>query len=154
LLSHQSFLYNDLTLLENLTLVARLYGLSGPRSVAAAALESAGLSDRAAELPRRLSRGLVQRAAIVRALLHRPRLLLLDEPFTSLDANASTGLRAELARRLAEGTGIVIVTHQLPEVWELATRVAVLVDGSWAADEPRTGALESFLPRYHGWAGA
>jgi heme exporter protein A len=154
LLSHQSFLYNDLTLLENLTLVARLYGLSGPRSVAAEALESAGLSDRAAELPRRLSRGLVQPPPHVSARLHHPRLLLLDEPFTSLDANASTGLRAELARRLAEGTGIVIVTHQLPEVWELATRVAVLVDGSWAADEPRTGALESFLPRYHGWAGA
>jgi heme ABC exporter ATP-binding subunit CcmA len=154
LLSHQSFLYDDLSLLENLTVVARLYGLSRPRDVAALALENAGLSERAAELPPRLSRGLVQRAAIARSLLHRPKLLLLDEPFTSLDANAITDLRAELGRRLAQGTGIVVVTHQLSEVWELATRVAVMVDGRWAADEPRTGRLEGFLPRYHGWVNA
>ena len=97
LLSHQSFLYDDLTLLENLTLAARLYGLSDPRKVAADSLDAAGLSRRTDELPRRLSRGLVQRAAIARALQHRPRLLLLDEPFTSLDANATADLRAELA---------------------------------------------------------
>jgi heme exporter protein A len=154
LLSHQSFLYDDLTLLENLTLAARLYGLNDPRKVAAAALDAAGLSSRADELPRRLSRGLVQRAAIARALQHRPRLLLLDEPFTSLDANATAELRVELRRRLNEGLGLVVVTHQLVEVWELATRVAVLVDGTWAADEPRAGALDDFLPRYQGWAGA
>jgi len=154
LLSHQSFLYDDLTLLENLTLAARLYGLSDPRKAAADALDAAGLSRRADELPRRLSRGLVQRAAIARALQHRPRLLLLDEPFTSLDANATAALCAELSRRLNEGLGLVLVTHQLSEVWELATRVAVLVDGTWAADEPRAGALDAFLPRYQGWTGA
>jgi len=154
LLSHQSLLYDDLTLLENLTFAARLYGLDRPREVAETALAQAGLGDRADELPRRLSRGLVQRAAIARAVLHRPKVLLLDEPFTSLDAAAADRLRADLRTRLAEGLGVVLVTHLLTEVWELASRVAVLVNGGWAADEPRTGALDTFLPRYYGLIGA
>jgi len=154
LLSHQSLLYDDLTLRENLTFAARLYGLDRSREVAETALAQAGLADRADELPRRLSRGLVQRAAIARAVLHRPKVLLLDEPFTSLDAAAADRLRADLRTRLAEGLGVVLVTHHLTEVWELASRVAVLVNGAWAADEPRTGALDTFLPRYYGLIGA
>ena len=154
LLSHQSLLYDDLTLLENLTFAARLYGLSRPREVAEIALAQAGLEDRADELPRRLSRGLLQRAAIARAVLHRPRLLLLDEPFTSLDATAADRLRVDLRRRLTEGLGVVLVTHHLTEAWDLASRVAVLVNGSWAADEPRRGTVDDFLPRYYGLIGA
>ncbi len=154
LLSHHSLLYDDLTLLENLTFTARLYGLERPLRRAAAALEEAGLAERAAELPRRLSRGLLQRAAIARALLHGPRLLLLDEPFTALDAAASDRLRADLRVRLAQGIGLVLVTHHLAEVWQLASRVAVLVNGQWAADEPLEGSLDAFLPRYYGLIGA
>lgn len=154
LLSHQSVLYDDLTLLENLTFAARLYGLSRPREAAETALAEAGLGDRSDELPRRLSRGLLQRAAIARAVVHRPRLLLLDEPFTSLDAVAAARLRADLKLRLAEGLGVVLVTHHLSEVWELASRVAVLVNGTWAVDEPRRGTLDDFLPRYYGLIGA
>jgi heme exporter protein A len=154
LLSHQSLLYDDLTLLENLTFAARLYGLDGPQRLAEAALEQAGLRDRSAELPKRLSRGLLQRAAIARALLHDPTILLLDEPFTGLDANAADRLRAHLQTRLRHGLGVVLVTHHLAEAWDLASRVAVLVDGRWAADEPRAGALDSFLPRYLGLIGA
>ena len=154
LLSHQSLLYDDLTLLENLTFTARLYGLSRPAEAAAAALDAAGLAHRAADLPRRLSQGLLQRAAIARALLHRPPLLLLDEPFTGLDAAASERLRADLSERLANGVGLVMVTHHLAEVWELATHMAVLVEGRWAAEERRQGALDDFLPRYHRMTGA
>ena len=154
LLSHQSMLYDDLTLHENLTFAARLYGLHRPREVAGSALTEAGLGDRADKLPRRLSRGLLQRAAIARALLHRPKVLLLDEPFTALDAAAADRLRADLRVRLAAGLGVVVVTHHLTEVWELASRVAVLVNGGWAADEPRRGALDAFLPRYYGLIGA
>jgi heme ABC exporter ATP-binding subunit CcmA len=153
-LLHQSLLYDDLTLLENLTFAARLYALDQPGAVAAAALEEAGLADRAGELPRRLSRGLLQRAAIARALLHSPRLLLLDEPFTGLDATAAARLRSDLQARLIQGLGMVIVTHHLAEVWDLASRVAVLVAGRWAAEEQRAGSLETFLPRYRGLIGA
>src|SRR5689334_7684088 len=148
LLSHQSLLYDDLTLQENLTLAARLYDLPDPHARAAAGLADAGLSDRAHDLPRRLSRGLLQRAAIARALLHAPRLLLLDEPFTALDAAAAGRLRRLLRERLAAGLGVVVVTHDLAEVWELATHVAVLAAGRWVVDEPRAWSLTTFLPRY------
>jgi heme ABC exporter ATP-binding subunit CcmA len=147
-LSHHSLLYDDLTLLENLTLAAKLYQLSQPGLVARAALERADLADRAGELPRRLSRGLLQRAAIARSTLHEPRVLLLDEPFTGLDATSSSRLRADLQLRLSDGLGLVIVTHNLAEAWDLATRVAVLVQGRWAADDLRSGTLAAFLPRY------
>ncbi|CAN5731256.1 hypothetical protein BH24GEM1_BH24GEM1_20010 [soil metagenome] len=145
--SHQSLLYDDLTLAQNLAFTARLYGLPRPADVARAALESAGLAARADDAPRRLSRGLIQRAAIARALLHQPRVLLLDEPFTALDATAAERLREALAGRLAAGLGMVVVTHRLGEVWGLATRVAVLSEGRWACDEPRRGPPETFLPR-------
>jgi heme ABC exporter ATP-binding subunit CcmA len=154
LLSHQTLLYDDLTLLENLTFAARLYGMSRPKEAAREALDAAELGPRADDLPRRLSRGLLQRAAIARALLHRPRVLLLDEPFTALDAASADRLRATLGARRDEGLGLVIVTHHLAEVWELATRVAVLVEGRWVCDEPRRGQLATFLPRYREWIGA
>jgi heme exporter protein A len=154
LLSHQSLLYDDLTLAENLTFAARLYGLPHPVEAARAALAAAGLGARAGESPRRLSRGLLQRAAIARALLHGPRVLLLDEPFTALDAASADRLRDVLRARRAEGLGMVIVTHHLAEVWDVATRVAVMVDGRWVCDEPTAGPLDQFLPRYREWTGA
>jgi heme ABC exporter ATP-binding subunit CcmA len=154
LLSHHSLLYDDLTLAENLTFAARLYGLARPREAARAALEDAGLAARADDSPRRLSRGLLQRAAIARALLHGPRVLLLDEPFTALDAVSAERLRDVLRARRADGLGIVVVTHHLAEVWDVATRVGVLVDGRWAGEEAATGSLDTFLPRYREWIGA
>jgi heme ABC exporter ATP-binding subunit CcmA len=152
--SHQSLLYDDLTLAQNLTFAARLYGLPRPAEAARRALEAAGLAGRAEESPRRLSRGMAQRAAIARALLHGPRVLLLDEPFTALDAASAERLRGELAARLGEGLGMVLVTHRLGEVWSVATRVAILSEGRWACDEPRAGGLDGFLPRYQGLVGA
>jgi heme exporter protein A len=146
--SHQTLLYDDLTLVENLAFTARMYGLEQPVETAVAALDAAGLGERRQERPRRLSRGLLQRAAVARALLHHPRIILMDEPFTSLDAGAAQVLRDDLHARLSRGAGLVLVTHQVAEAWELATRVAVLMHGGWAADEPRSETLESFLLRY------
>jgi ABC-type nitrate/sulfonate/bicarbonate transport system ATPase subunit len=97
---------------------------------------------------------LLQRAAIARALLHRPRVLLLDEPFTALDAGAAERLRAHLEGWIAQGNAMVMVTHHLAEAWELSTRVAVLSGGKWALEEPRSGELAAFLPRYHALAHA
>jgi heme ABC exporter ATP-binding subunit CcmA len=153
-LSHQSLLYDDLTLLENLALAARLYLVERPVEAARAALDAAGLADRAGDLPRRLSRGLLQRAALARSTLHDPQVLLLDEPFTGLDAQASDRLRSDLRGRLSRGAGLVLVTHTLSDGWELATRVAVLIRGRWAADEPRSGTLDAFIARYQGLIGA
>jgi ABC-type multidrug transport system ATPase subunit len=150
--SHQTLLYDDLTLVENLAFTARLYGLDRPVETAVAALDAAGLADRRSERPRGLSRGLQQRAAVARALLHAPRLILMDEPFTALDATAAQRLRDDLRSRLSRDAGLVLVTHQLADAWELASRVAVLIQGRWVADEPRSGSVDSFLLRYRGWA--
>ena len=148
LVSHQSLLYDDLTLHENLAFAARLHGLSDPDATARRALDDAGLGARGGDLPRLLSRGMLQRAAIARAILHDPRVLLLDEPFTGLDAASAERLRGLLAERAAAGRALVLVTHHLAEAWDIATRVAVLVAGGWVLDEPKAGAVSAFLPRY------
>ncbi len=153
-LSHQSLLYDDLTVLENLAFAARLYGVARPVEAARAALEAAGLSMRAGDSPARLSRGLLQRAAIARALLHGPRVLLLDEPFTALDEPSAGRLRETLAGICADGGALVVVTHHLAEVWDLATRISVLVGGRWMCEEPVAGTAEEFLPRYQAMSDA
>lgn len=148
LLSHQSLLYDELTLLENLVLAARLYDLPEPRRLAAAALEAQGLLQLQDDRPRSLSRGMQQRAAIARALLHRPRLLLLDEPFTGLDAMAGDRLLTLLAAQRSPERAMVIVTHHAAEAWELATRVGVLVGGRWAFQADRPPDLAAFHLTY------
>lgn len=153
-LSHQSLLYDDLTVLENLTFAARLYGVERPAVAARDALEAAGLSARGGDSPARLSRGLLQRAALARALLHRPRVLLLDEPFTALDEAAAARLRDTLRAVLAAGGAMVLVTHHLAEVWDIATRVAVMVGGQWRCDEAVEGTAGEFMPRYQAMADA
>jgi heme exporter protein A len=152
--SHQSMLYDDLTVRENVVLAARLYGIVDPGGAARRALDAVGLADWGEERPRRLSRGLLQRAAIARALAHAPRLLLLDEPFTGLDVPSAERLRALLGERLAAGLALVLVTHHLEEAWPLASRVAVLAGGRWALEEPRPGDLAQFLLRYRALADA
>lgn len=149
LLSHQSLLYDDLTPLENLAFTARLYGLPSPLEVARAGLEAVGLSHRGDDPVRKLSRGMVQRVAIARALLHRPRVMLFDEPFTGLDAPSAARVLEVLRAQLAAGAALVVVTHNLAEVWALATRVSVLVGGRWVIDEPRPADREAFLSRLH-----
>jgi heme ABC exporter ATP-binding subunit CcmA len=147
-LPHQSMLYDDLTVRENLLFAARLFGLAHPAEAVRRTLDELELTDRAGDRPRSLSRGLLQRAALARALLHDPRILLLDEPFTALDAAGSGRLRALLQTRLAAGTGVVLVTHHLSETWDIATRVGVLAGGRWALEAPREGALADFAPRW------
>ena len=126
LLSHQTLLYDDLTLLENLVFAARLYGLPQPVETARAALDAAGLASRAGDSPRRLSRGLLQRAAVARALLHGPRVLLLDEPFTALDADGAALLDRQLAE-LAGTATVLVTTHDPARVEPLATAKLALV---------------------------
>jgi len=147
-LSHHSLLYDDLTLLENLAFAARLYGLSEPEHKAREALRGFGLGERLNDQPRDLSRGLEQRAAIARALIHDPAVLLLDEPFTGLDTNSAELLRALLRERCLGGRAVVLVTHHPSEAWDLATRVGVLRGGQWVLQETRAASLEQFVTRY------
>ncbi len=147
-LPHRSGLYDDLTVHENLLFGARLYGLADPAEAVQRVLDELDLASRSGDRPRTLSRGLLQRAALARALVHGPRVLLLDEPFTALDSAGADRLRGALRSRLAAGAGLVLVTHQLSETWDLATRVGVLAAGRWALEAPREGALADFTPRW------
>lgn len=148
LLSHQTFLYDDLTPTENLRFTAQLYGLPDGRAAARAALEEVGLTARADTPVRYLSRGLVQRVAIARALLHQPDILLLDEPFTGLDAPSADRFRALLLSQLKRGRALVLVSHHLAETWDFATHVAVLSGGRWALEGVRPPDLTAFHARY------
>jgi heme exporter protein A len=148
LLSHQSLLYDELSLLENLVLVARLYGMPEPSERAREVLAAQGLGDRAGDRPRQLSRGMLQRAAIARALLHQPSLLLLDEPFTGLDAVAGDRLRKLLTGLHDASRAMVIVTHHAGEAWDFATRVGIMVGGRWAWEGSRPDDISAFHLTY------
>jgi ABC-type multidrug transport system ATPase subunit len=124
--SHTTYLYEELTALENLRLYAELYDVPRPRQRGEELLERVGLADLAATYVGRLSRGQQQRVTIARALLHDPRLLLLDEPDTGLDV-AAWLLLEQLA---GEGSrAVVITTHNIASGIRVATRVAVLSHG-------------------------
>ena len=148
LLSHQSQLYDDLTAGENLAFAARLHGLDRPQERARMGLAAVGLAERAASPVRKLSRGMIQRVAFARAILHEPRLVLLDEPFTGMDPVSSDAVRERLAGLRAAGCGLVLVTHDVLEAWALATHAHVLVRGAWARSGPRGDSLEGFLDAY------
>jgi len=148
LLSHQSHLYDDLSAAENLAFAARLYGVPDPEGTARARLAALGLAERADEPVRRLSRGLLQRVAIARALLHAPTLLLLDEPFTGLDPQATSQVTTMLRTELLRGAAVVLVSHEVREAWPLATHAHALIRGGWALSGPVAGPVEQFLARY------
>jgi len=150
LLAHELHLYPELSARQNLAFFAQLYGLD-PRSTVGPALESAGLADRADEAVSGFSRGMRQRLALERALLHRPRLVLFDEPFTGLDDRAS-GLVADRLRALAAGGAIVVLaTHDLDLADGLVTRVALVRNGKLVSDEPASSGLRA---RYRALIGA
>ena len=131
-LSHQTFLYAQLTALENLRLYATLYGLRDGDARAAERLREVGLLDRADDRVKTLSRGMRQRLGLARTLLHDPDLVLLDEPYTGLDAHASAVLRRVLEQLRDGRRTVVLVTHNLTQGHELADRAAIQVRGRFA----------------------
>jgi heme ABC exporter ATP-binding subunit CcmA len=140
LLAHELHLYQELSARQNLEFFARLYGLES-KAVVPAALESAGLSDRADDVVSGFSRGMRQRLALERSLQHRPRLVLLDEPFTGLDDRAVTAVAERLRQLASEGVIIVLATHDLDLAEGLVTRVAVIRGGKLVSAEPASTGL-------------
>jgi heme exporter protein A len=145
---HQSLLYDDLTPEENLGFVARLYGLADGPARGAAMLDRLAVGAERRVALRRLSRGMVQRVALARALLHGPRLLVLDEPFTGLDAPSAARLVDLLDEARRDGAAVLVVTHELADVWRLPAAVAVLERGTIRLDADTTEPLPSFRERY------
>ena len=129
MLGHDLFLYPELTARENLVFFAQLYGLPDVRAVAQASLARAGLADRGDDLVSGFSRGMRQRVALERALLHEPRLVLLDEPFTGLDQASTAALVARLRERQQAGCILVMATHDLEVADGLLSRAIYLKNG-------------------------
>lgn len=134
-ISHQSMLYRALTALENVEFAARLYGLRQPRAAAVSALEHMRVADRANVPVRALSRGLQQRVAIARSIVHSPSVLLLDEPYTGLDASGAAALTDMLATLRASHAALVLVTHNVDEGLSLASRAAIMLDGRMVRED-------------------
>ncbi|MBI3491453.1 MAG: ABC transporter ATP-binding protein [Acidobacteria bacterium] len=142
LLAHELHLYPELSARQNLDFFAQLYGIE-PSGTVDAALDRAGLADRAHEEVLGFSRGMRQRLALERALLHAPRLVLFDEPFTGLDERAVSAVADRLRELAAAGAIVIVATHDLDLADGLVTRVALIRDGRVLADEPAAPGLRA-----------
>ncbi len=137
-LSHNTALYADLTALENLRFFARLMELPCGDSELFARISRVGLAGREKEPVRNYSRGMQQRLAIARAVLHRPSLMLLDEPYTGLDQDAAARLESVMSTVGTEGRTVVMTTHDLERGLAVADRVVILAKGRVAFEARRT----------------
>ena len=143
ILGHDLFLYPELTARENLAFFAGLYGAGHPQAAADAALQRSGLADRADDPVASFSRGMRQRVALERALIHNPRLVLLDEPFTGLDDASTAALIARLQGLRESDAIVVLATHDLDLAEGLLDTALFLRDGRVAEAVTRPDALRS-----------
>jgi heme exporter protein A len=132
LVLHETCLYDDLTASENLRFFARLYNVSNADRRVSDVLAHFDLAGRADSVVRTLSRGMKQRLAIARAMVHHPRLLLMDEPFTGLDEPSSQTLVTALREFIAGA--VVLSTHDVERAFDVATRALVLERGTLTLD--------------------
>ena len=135
--SHLPLLYGDLTAEENLRFYARMYNVPNDQLRITEILEMVGLEARRRDLVRTFSRGMQQRLAIGRAVLHDPDVVLFDEPYTGLDQDASSMLDEVLKTVAAKGRTVVMTSHDLARAEDLATRFDVLSRGGISASASR-----------------
>jgi heme exporter protein A len=135
-IGHQSMLYRDLSARENLEFFAKLYGLSDPAARAQEMLDRTGLPRRADDPVKSLSRGMVQRIAIARALLHDPEIILADEAFDGLDAPSVRALEQLFSALTVNGKTLVLVNHDIEQTLRIAERAIVLRGGRIVIDQP------------------
>lgn len=149
-LSHNTYLYRDLTPVENLRFFGRLYAIRNAEDRIQSLLDRVGLGRRSSDPVRAFSRGLHQRLGIARVMLHDPSLILLDEPYTGLDANAVETLNQMLDEAAAAGKTIVLTTHDLEQGLRAATRAVIIDRGKIvfsgdAKDSAIRGAYDSYI---------
>ena len=119
-------LWDNLTVHDNLKVYAQLYGMRDAEEAVSEALALFEISDRSTERTARLSKGLKQRVALARAIVHRPSIVLLDEPTAGLDPESARDVRELIVAMRGEGRAVLLCTHNLDEVERVADRVAVL----------------------------
>ncbi len=134
--SHTTFLYGELSARENLEFTGRLFGLADLPGRVGAALDLFHLRDRARTPVRELSRGYQQRVALARAFLHDPQFLLLDEPFTGLDAASAESLETLIKHLHKQGKALIFSTHDFEQGAALAERLVALEGGKIRFDGP------------------
>lgn len=144
-LGHLSFLYDHLTPVENLLFFAKLYDVKKPHEKIKELLDIVGLTFYRNEPVRSFSRGMLQRLAIARAILHDPKILLLDEPHTGLDQHAVQILNDVILRLKKAGVTTVIVTHDFPQVIATCDRAIILKDGRVKEDITFSGQSVQWL---------
>jgi ABC-type multidrug transport system ATPase subunit len=127
--SHESFAYPHLTARENILFAARMYGLADPALHAARWLSAVGMEGCADRLAAQCSKGMRQRLALARALMHQPRIVLLDEPFAGLDAEASVWLAELLNELRSAGCAVCFTTHDRRQAETLACRIVQMKAG-------------------------
>ncbi len=132
LVGHAPLLYDNLSAQENLDFFARLYDMTAPAARIEWVLHAVDLWPRRRDLVRTYSRGMTQRLAIARAILHDPPVLLLDEPDTGLDQESADLLHGLIRRLGAANRAVLLTTHNLSRARDWSDRVAVLVDGKIA----------------------
>lgn len=151
LVSHHALLYGDLTAAENLSFFARLYQLDHREERVANALKTVGLAARQRDPVRTFSRGMIQRLTIARATLHEPDVLLLDEPYTGLDQDATRLLDRLLRLESERGRTIFLITHDFARGLDLCHRIAILERGKIAhVVERESTSPAEFLELYTG----
>jgi len=136
-IGHQTFLYEDLTAEENLRFYGKLYSVPDLNERIGSSLSEVGLAQRSKDHVRGFSRGMQQRLAIARAMLHDPDILLLDEPYTGLDQHATQILTQWLKKLREQKRTTLMVTHNIERGLELADRVFILIRGKIAFDQPK-----------------
>jgi heme exporter protein A len=147
MLGHDLYLYPELSARENLAFFSALYGERTPGAAADRALSRAGLSGRAHDPVSSFSRGMRQRVALERALIHGPRLLLLDEPFTGLDEASVAALLGRLRELRDEQAIVVLATHDLDVAEGLFDQVVFIRDGRMVETTNGSGALRDTYRR-------
>ncbi len=131
--AHLPLVYDDLTAEENLLFFGELYGHAEPARIAGI-LDRVGLTRRAHDLARTFSRGMVQRLALARAMIHDPAVLLLDEPYTGLDTGGVGLLDGLLTQWRDEQRTVILSLHDIARAAAIASRALVLKQGKLAAD--------------------
>jgi heme ABC exporter ATP-binding subunit CcmA len=148
-ISHNPFLYDDLTLFENLRFYSRMYGVKKDERAIKELTDQVGLLHRMNDGVGEFSRGMKQRAAVARAVIHDPPVLLLDEPYTGLDYRAWDMLNGMLSGFHEEGKTILLITHNVELGHSIGARLACLINGHVSFDcRKKDVAMEDFKMRY------